>query len=105
MSAIPGSSYDNITELLTIPESSIGGMQALNFTIGDAVYSLTPQAQLIPESENVAYGGVPGVRYSCIIPNGFTSDLGFGFFLGQKFMERYYLVYDTDKKQIGFAET
>jgi len=105
MNAIPGAYMDNDIGLIVIPASSVAGMQWLNFEIGGTIFSLDAAAQLIPQDENAAWGGEPGVQYGVVTNLGTNSGEGLDFILGQKFMERFYAVFDTDDNRVGFAYT
>jgi hypothetical protein len=105
VNAITGASLDNNTGLIAIPTSSVAGMQSLNFVIGGKVFSMDPAAQLIPQDENTYWGGKTGMRYSVVASMGANSGGGLDFILGQKFMERFYAVFDTDGNRVGFGYT
>jgi len=103
--AIPGSYVDNDTGLFVIPEYSLEYLQPVDFRIGGATFTLEPAAQLIPQDQNEAWGGVPGVQYGYLGPLGSPSGEGLDFIIGQKFMERFYAVFDTTNNRVGFAYT
>ncbi|KII86390.1 hypothetical protein PLICRDRAFT_114346 [Plicaturopsis crispa FD-325 SS-3] len=105
VAAISGAKLDDSTGLLVIPTASVADIKPFNFTIGGAVYSLDADAQLVPESENTAWGGKSGVRYGYFGNMGSNSGEGLDFIIGQKFMERYYAVFDSKNKRVGFAQT
>ena len=92
LKAIPGAKLDSNTGLIEIPPSSISSMQPLDFTIAGRVFSLDVAAQLIPTSQNTAWGGVAGKQYGVVANLGTNSGEGLDFIIGQKFMERYYAV-------------
>ncbi|CCM04756.1 uncharacterized protein FIBRA_06946 [Fibroporia radiculosa] len=103
--SIPGAYYDNSTGLIVIPEQSVEYMQPFNFEIGGGIFSLSPEAQLLPKDQNEAWGAEPGLQYGYIGPIGEDSGTGLDFIIGQKFMERFYAVFDTAHNQVGFAYT
>ncbi|KAG8221143.1 acid protease [Butyriboletus roseoflavus] len=105
MNAIPGATFDSNTTLIEIPPSSIPSMQPLNFSIANRVFTMDVAAQLIPTDQNIAWGGVAGKQYGVVTKLGSDSGQGFDFIIGQKFMERYYAVFDTDANRVGFAQT
>ncbi|KAG6381803.1 acid protease [Boletus reticuloceps] len=105
LKAIPGAKLDSNTGLIEIPPSSISSMQPLDFTIADQVFSMDVAAQLIPTDQNTAWGGVSGKQYGVVANLGSNSGEGLDFIIGQKFMERYYAVFDTDANRVGFAQT
>jgi len=77
---------------IVIPPSQIANLLPFNFTINGNVYSLDANAQLRPQDQNAAWGGDPSLQYGHIGPSGFASGAGLDFTIGQKFMERYYVV-------------
>jgi len=104
--SIPGAYYDEeYTGLIVIPDSSIPLLQPFDFYIGGTTFTLDPIAQLLPQDQNVAWGGEPGLQYGYIGPLGSPSGEGLDFIIGQKFMERYYAVFDTANDRVGFAYT
>ncbi|EIW85626.1 aspartic proteinase precursor [Coniophora puteana RWD-64-598 SS2] len=105
ISAIPGAHIDNSTGLLVIPSSSVAGIEPLDFTIGGTSLTLSPDAQLIPQNRSAAWGGKPGVQYGAVGSLGRASGEGLDFVLGQKFLERYYAVFDRQNSRVGFAFT
>ncbi|KAF8555831.1 acid protease [Imleria badia] len=105
LNAIPGAQLDPVTDLIEIPASSISSMQPLNFTIGDREFTLDVAAQLIPTEENTELGLDPSKQYGVVSSSNTTSGMGLDFVLGQKFMEKYYAVFDTDANRVGFAQT
>jgi hypothetical protein len=51
-----------------------------------------------------ALGLASGSYYAWILDSGVASSSdGVSFIIGQKFLENYYAVFDTDKSQVGFA--
>lgn len=90
--AIPGAKLDSTTGLIEIPPAAISSMQPLNFNIGGTVFSMTVAAQLIPQDQNTAWGGVANKQYGVVSSLGSPSGEGLDFIIGQKFMERYYAV-------------
>ncbi|KAG2081472.1 acid protease [Suillus cothurnatus] len=104
--AIPEAYLDaNNTGFIVIPSSSVTDMQPLNFTMGDCVFSMDTAAQLILLDENAVIGGNTGVQYGVITALGADSAKGFDFIIGQKFIEKYYVVCDADDNCVGFAYT
>ncbi|CCL98700.1 uncharacterized protein FIBRA_00704 [Fibroporia radiculosa] len=59
-------------------------------------------AQLVPPE---LAGGQSGYRYSYILPLGNMVMPGFNFIIGEKFMERFYTVFDTVNDRVGFGYT
>lgn len=106
LDAIPGAYLDvNNTGFIVIPSSSVVDMQPLNFTIGGCVFSMDTAAQLIPLDQNAMFGGETSLQYGVITALGADSGRGLDFIIGQKFMEKYYVVFDADDNRVGFAYT
>ncbi|KAG6333844.1 hypothetical protein ID866_5242 [Astraeus odoratus] len=105
MAAIPGAQLDNTTGLLEIPWSSVPEMEPLTLIIDTHYLVMDVAAQLIPSEQTTAWGGDPSKRYSIINKLGYNSGQGLDFLLGQKFMERYYAVFDGRNNRVGFAYT
>jgi hypothetical protein len=105
LDAIPGAYFDTSVGLTVIPSSSVANMNHLNFTIGGHVFSLDTAAQLIPLDQNTIWGGQTGVQYGVVSKFGANSGAGLDFIIGQKFMEKYYVIFDADENRVGFAYT
>ncbi|KAG1738545.1 acid protease [Suillus lakei] len=106
LDAIPGAYLDvNNTGLIVIPSSSVADMHPLGFKIGGCVLSMDTTAQLFPLDQNAAWGGETGVQYGTISNLGADSGKGFDFIIGEKFMEKYYVIFDADDNRVGFAYT
>lgn len=69
-------------------------------TINGVAYSLTPAQYLVPTAQYSYYGLTSGKYYSWI-NNGGSS--GVNTIIGQKFLENYYSVFDTNNARVGFA--
>ncbi|KAM6496767.1 aspartic peptidase A1 [Amanita muscaria] len=101
-----GGVLDNNVGLLAITPSQYSALKNLDFNINGKTYSLTPNAQIWPRSLNSVIGGSSSSIYLIVADMGTpTVGKGLDFINGQKFLERFYTVYDTANKQIGFAIT
>jgi len=98
-----GASPDEATGLLKIDSSN--SLQSLYFNVGGNTYELTPNAQMWPRSRNSEIGGTSDGTYLIVNDLGTPSGQGLDFILGYGFLERFYSVYDTGRKQVGFATT
>lgn len=67
-------------------------------------FTLTPNAQIWPRSLNNLIGGDRNDIFLIVQDLGQASNL-FSFVNGYTFLERHYTVYDSVKKQVGFANT
>ncbi|KAG5718082.1 Polyporopepsin [Termitomyces sp. T112] len=99
-----GAVFDIPTGLLVITEKQFLSLKPLFFNINGVSYELTPNAQVWPRSLNTFAGGKPDSIY-LIVGNLGLSTGGLDFIIGYTFLERFYTVYDTTNKRIGFART
>ncbi|EPT02915.1 hypothetical protein FOMPIDRAFT_1035599 [Fomitopsis schrenkii] len=106
LDSIPGAYYDgNNTGLIVIPFESVPFMKPFTFYVADEPFILDVEAQLLPVWQNTAWGAEPNLQYGYIGPIGAPSGEGLDFIIGQKFMERFYAVFDTSNSRVGFAYT
>ncbi|KAJ6621077.1 aspartic protease [Mycena sp. CBHHK59/15] len=103
--AATGGVADSATGLLRITTTQFAALQNLNFVIGGVTYALTPNAQIWPRSLNTAIGGTASRIYLVVADWGSNSGAGLDFINGYTFLERFYSVFDTTNKRIGFATT
>ena len=68
-------------------------------------YELTPNAPIWPRSLNTDIGGTAGNIYLIVNDLGSPSGRGLDFINGYRFLERFYSIYDTTNKRVGFATT
>ena len=91
--------------LLTITSAQFKALKNLNFKVGSQTYSLTPNAQIWPRSLNTFIGGSSSSIYLIVGDLGSNSGQGLDFINGYTFLERFYSVFDTTNKRVGFATT
>lgn len=115
--------------LLEITAAQYASLKNLYFKIGGTTFTLPPNGQIWPRALNTYIGGNSGSIYlivgnvrlvhnsgSClfessdnlvqsVIQSGLPSGLGLDFINGYGFLERFYSVFDTTNKRIGFATT
>ncbi|KAM6496764.1 aspartic peptidase A1 [Amanita muscaria] len=103
--AATGGVPDNNVGLLAITPSQYSALKNLDFNINGKTYSLTPNAQIWPRSLNSAIGGRSSSIYLIVADIGTLTGNGLDFINGYTFLERFYTVYDTANKRIGFATT
>ncbi|KAG1729287.1 acid protease [Suillus lakei] len=100
-----GATLDNNTGLLMITSDQYANLQTLNFNIGGTSYGLTPNGQIWPRSLNTDIGGNSDSIYLVVNDIGSNSGTGLDFINGYSFLQRFYSVYDTTNRQVGFATT
>ncbi|KAG6842467.1 hypothetical protein C0991_007597 [Blastosporella zonata] len=100
-----GAVPDNNTGLLRITAAQLTNLKSLFFTINGATFEFTANAQLFPRALNTAIGGTASNIYLIVGNLGTPSGEGFDFVNGYAFLERFYSVFDTANKRIGFATT
>jgi cathepsin E len=100
-----GAVLDDNTGLLTITATQFKNLQSLFFTAGGHTFELTANAQIWPRSLNTDIGGTTGTIYLITNDLGSPSGEGFDFINGYGFLERFYSVFDTANKRVGFATT
>ncbi|KZP03447.1 acid protease, partial [Athelia psychrophila] len=98
-------SVDKATGLIKLSAAQYAKLKPLNFKIGQHTYTLSPNAQIFPRSLTESIGGVKGSIYLVVGDMGASSGQGMDFINGYAFLERFYSVYDTANKRVGFAET
>lgn len=100
-----GATLDETTGLLKITSDQYSSLKPLIFTIGGTAFTLTPNAQIWPRSMNSVIGDASGNSDNIYL---IVADIGsetFGFVSGYTFLERFYSIFDTTNKRVGFATT
>lgn len=100
-----GAVLDKTTGLLRITPAQYANLQSLYFTTNGVTYTFTANAQLFPRSLNTAIGGTASNIYLIVANLGTPSGQGLDFINGYAFLERFYSVFDTTNKRVGFATT
>ncbi|KAL0951624.1 hypothetical protein HGRIS_008305 [Hohenbuehelia grisea] len=100
-----GAVADNATGLLRLTTTQFNNLQSLFFTTNGVTYELIPDAQIWPRALNTAIGGNANSVYLIVADLGTTSGQGLDFINGFAFLERFYSVFDTTNKRVGFATT
>lgn len=100
-----GATVDNNTGLLTLTSAKFANLQSLFHTINGVTYEFTANAQIWPRSLNTYIGGSTGNIYLIVGNLGSPSGEGLDFINGYAWLERFYTVFDTANKRIGFATT
>ncbi|KAJ6606850.1 aspartic peptidase A1 [Mycena sp. CBHHK59/15] len=100
-----GAVNDRATGLLRITAAQFANLQSLFFTTNGVTFEFTANAQLWPRALNTAIGGQANLIYVIVANLGTPSGQGFDFVNGFAFLERFYSVFDTTNKQVGFATT
>lgn len=121
---VTGATLDETTGLLKITSDQYSNLKPLIFTIGGTAFTLTPNAQIWPRSMNSVIGDTSGNSDDIYL---IVADIGndtFGFVNGYTFLqvivlfrtiaqlivvfvlsERFYSIFDTTNKRVGFATT
>ncbi|KAJ7607163.1 acid protease [Roridomyces roridus] len=100
-----GAVQDATTGLLRVTNAQFNKLQSLFFTINGQTFEFTANAQLWPRALNTAIGGRANNIYLIVSSLGASTETGFDFVNGFVWLERFYSVFDTTNKQIGFATT
>ncbi|KAG6840770.1 hypothetical protein C0991_004555 [Blastosporella zonata] len=100
-----GAVLDSNTGLLRITSAQFANLKSLFFTINGATFEFTANAQLWPRSLNTAIGGSASNIYLVVADIGTSTGAGLDFINGYAFLERFYTVFDTANKRVGFATT
>ncbi|KAG2368437.1 aspartic proteinase from Irpex Lacteus [Suillus spraguei] len=100
-----GATLDEATGLLTVSSAKYNALKNLDFHIGTETFTLTANAQIWPRSLNSIIGGASDDIYLVVNDIKTTSGHGLDFIDGYAFLQRFYSVFDTTKKRVGFAKT
>ncbi|PPQ91159.1 hypothetical protein CVT25_003037 [Psilocybe cyanescens] len=96
---------DAATGMLKVSTANFNALQSLFFVANGATFELTANAQIWPRALNADIGGVAGSIYLIVADLGSNSGEGLDFINGFTFLERFYSVFDTANKRVGFATT
>ncbi|OAX41801.1 acid protease [Rhizopogon vinicolor AM-OR11-026] len=101
-----GAVLDETTGLLKITSDQYNNLKPLIFTIGGTAFTLNPNAQIWPRQFNsvIGDGDVTSI-YLIVSDIGSESGSSFDFIIGYTFLERFYSVFDTTNRRVGFATT
>ncbi|EKM61603.1 uncharacterized protein PHACADRAFT_84864, partial [Phanerochaete carnosa HHB-10118-sp] len=100
-----GSVEDETTGLLRVTTAQFTNLQSLFFNINGVTYEFTANAQAWPRALNTAIGGNTDSIYLIVGSIGTPTGEGLDFINGQAWLERFYAVFDTTNRQVGFATT
>jgi len=102
--SLTGATLDETTGLLKISSTNYAKLESLSFNIGGTSFLLTANGQTWPRALNTAIGGSSSSIYLIV---GDLGDIAAGleFINGYTFLERFYSVFDTTNKRVGFATT
>ncbi|KAG2355078.1 aspartic peptidase A1 [Suillus spraguei] len=87
--------------LLQISLDQYNALRNLNFHIGDYIYRLIPNAQIWPRSLNENIGG--GADEIYLVVKALETGAEYDFIIGYVFLQRFYTVFDSGRKQVGLA--
>jgi cathepsin E len=100
-----GAVLDKKTQLLRITPAQYVHLKPLIFTVGNRDFEFPANAQIWPRALNAFIGGDSDHLYLVVSDIGQIAAQGIPCICGYSFLERYYTVFDTTKKQVGFATT
>ncbi|KAF5312927.1 hypothetical protein D9619_002596 [Psilocybe cf. subviscida] len=100
-----GGVNDANTGLLRFNNAQFSALQSLFFINSAGTFELTANGQIFPRALNADIGGVSGSIYGIVNDLGTNSGEGLDFINGYAFLERFYSVFDTANKRVGFANT
>jgi cathepsin E len=100
-----GAVQDNTTGLLRLTTAQFANLKSLFFTANGHTFELTANAQIWPRNLNSAIGGNANSVYLIVGDLGTPSGEGLDFINGMTFLERFYSVFDTANRRVGFATT
>jgi len=103
--SLTGAVLDSTTGLLRVTSAQFAALENLTFNIAGVGFVLTPNGQIWPRVLNTDIGGVAGDIYLIVGDIGNDSGSGLDFINGQTWLERFYAVFDTANKRVGFATT
>lgn len=103
--AATGAVPDSTTGLLRITPAQYANLQSLFFKAGGTTFELTANAQIWPRALNTFIGGTAGNIYLIVNSIGSPTGEGFDFINGYTFLERFYSVFDSGNRRVGFATT
>jgi len=105
LALIPSGVIDSSSGLVRFPKSSLSSVPNLALTIGSVTYNYNKYAQLVEQGLYATFGLSSTYYYSWVNDLGSNSGEGLDFIIGQKFLERFYSVFDTTNNRVGFATT
>ncbi|KAG0037938.1 hypothetical protein BGZ82_001526 [Podila clonocystis] len=100
-----GASPDAQTGLLTITSDQYEILKPLSFNVGGVSHTLMPNALIWPRAHNTDIGGKPDGIYLVVSDMGENSGNGLDFMIGYRALRRFYTVFDTANRKVGFAKT
>ncbi|KAG2078819.1 acid protease [Suillus decipiens] len=103
--AVTGGILNPANGLLQISPQQYDQLHDLQFHTSGRIYKLVPNAQIWPRSLNNNING--GLNDIFLIVKALETPTGLGkdFVLGYVFLQRYYTVFDSDRRRVGFART
>jgi len=101
---VTGAALDNNNGHLKITREQYANLQSLHFDIGGKTFELTANAQIFPRSLNGLIDGEADDIYLAV-GDGEQIYPGVDVVCAMPFLERFYAVFDSDKKSVGLART
>ncbi|KAG2355724.1 family A1 protease [Suillus spraguei] len=104
---VTGGTLNPANGLLQISRGQYNALRGLDFHIGENTYKLVRNAQVWPRLLNYRLHGGGGDNDIFLIVKGLASPTGLGldFVNGYVFLQRFYVVFDSIERRVGFART
>ncbi|KAG2353617.1 acid protease [Suillus spraguei] len=102
---LTGGTVNPANGLIQISLEQFGRLRALNFYMDRVLFTLIPDAQIWPRSLNERIGGSVDDIYLVVKDLGTPTGAGLDFINGYVFFQRFYIVFDSGKHQVGFGRT
>ncbi|KAI0675896.1 hypothetical protein C8Q78DRAFT_988370 [Trametes maxima] len=102
-----GAVFDQTTGLLRLTPAQFANLKSLFFTgtVQQVVFEFTANAQIPPRALNTAIGGTADYFYLVLGDIGAPSGEGLDVINGMMFIERFYMVFDTQNNCVGIANS
>ncbi|KAG2362776.1 family A1 protease [Suillus spraguei] len=100
---LTGGTVNPANDLLQISHDQYAALSDLNFHIGEKTYSLTRNAQIWPRFLNHVMIGDADDIFLIVRNIGTPTGAGVNFVNGYVFFQRFYTVFDSGRRRVGFA--
>lgn len=97
--SIHGAVFDDMSQLWSVPCKHLASLPNFGFTIGGKSFTLSPTEYTVPTWEDGDWSVTPNTCVSYIVGQQIYD--GIDIIIGQKFLERYVSIYDSDGGRVG----